>query len=231
MTQQKRHPLTQVDYSQPIYVSKTGRKFYPIGGADDDPPGAKPSENEDGKATFTQADLNRIAAKEKAEGKAAAERAFAEQLGMSLDDAKAVLKARADAEEKTKSEAQKDREAAQKEKDAAAADRLSAKQEVHDARIERALAKAGAPDEDAKMARLKRLVAAEVGSSYEDILADVEAVKGDFPGLFGEKQDSKPPKAPSGDPPGTPPRPTGGTNKLDAGRERARKRLGIVDTK
>ena len=30
------HPLTGLDYTEPIYVSPSGRKFYPIGGASDD---------------------------------------------------------------------------------------------------------------------------------------------------------------------------------------------------
>lgn len=40
------HPATLTDYSQPLYVSPAGRKFFPIGGASDDPPPGDPPKDE-----------------------------------------------------------------------------------------------------------------------------------------------------------------------------------------
>lgn len=182
----------------------------------------------DAPKTFTQDDLTRVATKEKQEGKAAAERELAEQLGVPLDQAKQIIADARAKDEATKTEAQKDRDAAAREKSEAEAEKAVAKQEVHDARLERAFAKEGLDldDSDEKVKRLVRLVSSEVGSSYEDILAEVKTLKTDFPALFGEEvapvKGGKPPKAPNGDPKGNPPKPTGGEDKFTAGAERAK---------
>jgi hypothetical protein len=184
----------------------------------------------DGK-TFTQADLTRIAAKEKAEGKAAAERAIAEQLGVSVEEAKSIIQRSKEAEDKTKSEAQKEREKAEAERKAAEADRQEAKVETHNARIERALAKLGFTGDDDAAKRVAKMVTVEVGGSYEDILADATALKKTLnPELFGEKQKT-PGKGggtgrglPNGDPTAKPPAPNGGDDAYSAGVKRFEER-------
>lgn len=178
--------------------------------------------------TFTQAELTSIAAREKNEGKAAAERSIAEQLGVSIEEAKAIVKAAKDADEAKKSEAEKDREAAAKEKQEAEAERQAAKAEVHEARLERAFAKEGIDleDGDDKTKRLLRLVTVETGASYEDVLKDVQKIKADFPALFGKSEESTGKttrKAPSGDPKGNPPKPTAGEDRFEAGKARAQR--------
>lgn len=189
------------------------------GGGGGGAPAEKPAEK-----TLTQTEVNAIAAREKNEGKAAAQRELAEQLGVSIEDAKAIIKRSQEVEDGKKSEADKDREAAAKEKQAAEADRAAAKKEVHEARLERAFAKEGFDTEAdaAKAARLLRMVTVEPGATYEDVLKDVQAVKADFPALFGDAVTGEPKKkAPNGDPKGNPPKPTGGEDKYDAGAKRA----------
>jgi|GEM_PF-2452877 len=179
--------------------------------------------------TFTQAELTSIAAREKNEGKAAAERSIAEQLGVPIEEAKAIVKAAKDADEAKKSDADKDREAAAREKQEAEAERQAAKVEVHQARLERAFGREGIEleDGDDKTARLMRLVTVEAGASYEDVLKDVQQIKADFPALFGgaEETDTSKTKrkAPSGDPKGNPPKPPAGEDKFAAGKARAQK--------
>lgn len=79
---------------------------------------------------FTQEDLNRLAAKEKREGKASAEKAILETLGAaSLDEIKAIIEAKRKADESAKSETEKLMEAlAQKDKEL-----LEAKQKAEQA--------------------------------------------------------------------------------------------------
>lgn len=180
-----------------------------------------------GEKTLTQTEVNAIAAREKAAGKAAAEQELATSLGVSLDEAKAIIKSHRDKENAAKSEAEKAKEAADAEKAAAEAEKQTAKAEVHETRLERAFAKEGLPLDEAaddKRARVLRLVTVEVGAAYEDVLKDVQKVKEDFPELFGGKKSTEPPKRrAAGDPPGQPPAPAGGEDKFAKGRERAQR--------
>lgn len=181
---------------------------------------------------LTQAEVNAIATREKQQGKAAAERELAEALGVPLEEAKAIIKQSKEAADAKKSEADKDREAAAREKQEAETEKAAAKKETHQARLERAFDKVGvdlADDkEKAKNERLLRLVTAEVGASYEDVLNEVKQIQKDFPGLFGESGGGSSRKAPNGDPAGTPPKPTGAEDKYEAGRKRAQARAAKV---
>lgn len=184
-----------------------------------------------GDKTLTQAEVTRIATREKAAGKAAAERELADQLGVPLDEAKAIIKQSKEAADAKKSEADKDREAAAEQKKEAEREREAAKVEIHETRLERAFGREGIDldDADEKTKRLLRMVTVEPGASFEDVLADVKQLKADFPGLFagsgeeGDKKDKKR-KAPSGDPKGTPPKPSKGEDKFARGAERAKAR-------
>jgi multidrug efflux pump subunit AcrA (membrane-fusion protein) len=190
---------------------------------------------DDGKK-YTDAEVNRIAAKHKSEGKLAAEKAMADSLGVSVEDAKKIIAKHQETEDATKSEAERERAAAVKEREAAEAAKREATAEQHEARIERALTKEGFDGDDKKLARVRRMITVEVGATYEDVLADVQEAKTDFPELFASKapedKDGKPGtrKLPSSDPSGKPPKPSGGEDAYAAGQKRfedeAQKRRG-----
>lgn len=214
----------------------TGRTEGPDEGAGGGSGGTEPNSSggAEGK-TFTQEQLNRFLAKEKAQGKAAgkaeAENALAETLGVSVEEAKAIIAKNKETEDSKKSEADKDREKAAKVLADAEKAQAEAKAEQHVARIERALAVAGfvtdeTDDGKKKSNRVQRLVTAEVGASYDDVLADVQSVKSDFPELFGTKAEGagkekpKGGKLPNSDPAGKPGKPNGGEDKFAAGQKR-----------
>lgn len=190
----------------------------------------------EGEKKFTQADVNKFATREKAEGKRAAEKALAESLGVSIEEAKKIIVKHQETEDATKSEAERERAAAVKEREAAEAAKREATAERHEAQIERALTKEGFDGDEKKLARVRRMITVEVGATYEDVLADVQEAKTDFPELFASKapedKDGKPGtrKLPSSDPSGKPPKPSGGEDAFAAGQKRfeeeAKKRRG-----
>src|SRR4051794_18568273 len=93
--------------------------------------------------TFTQDDLNRIVTREKAQAEAAKERAIAEALGCTVDEAKAKIKAASDAEAAALSAAEKTQREAETAK--AAADKALADAQLlrRDTVAERELLRAG----------------------------------------------------------------------------------------
>lgn len=201
------------------------------GGKPDD--GGKPAEDagkpkEEAKPKdeklLTQSEVNAIAAREKAEGKRAAETALAETLGVSIEDAKQIIAKHRETEEASKTEAQKAREAAEAEKAAAGSEKTAAQLEVHQTRLERAFLKEGLDLEEAddKAKRVLRMVTVEAGASYEDVLKDVKQIKTDFPALFGADESAPKRRSPSGDPKGNPPKQTGGEDAFARGAERAK---------
>ncbi len=143
--------------------------------------------------TFTQADLDRIAAREKAQGRKAAEQAFADQLGVSVTEAADIIKAHQQRADADKSEIQRATEAREQALRDAATARAEAGQARHTAAVERALLVAGVAlpeaeaDRDTALARVARLVDAEPGADTATIAAAVAGVKGQFPGLFGQR--------------------------------------------
>jgi hypothetical protein len=199
----------------------------------DEPPADDDSKGDDGakgktdgdEKTIKQSDLSRLLAREKGEGKRAAEKAIADALGVPLDTAKDIIKRHREAEDANKSEAEKERAAAAKEREAAEEAKREAAVEVHEARIERALAAEGFTGDEKKMTRVRKMVTIEVGATYEDVLADVKDAKKDFPELFIAKDPAgddgkKPGKLTNSDPAGRPPKPNGGEDKYDTGAKR-----------
>lgn len=177
--------------------------------------------------TFTQEDVNRIAAREKNQGRQAATQELADDLGVSLDEAKSIIQEAQQKQEAEKSEAQKAKDAADREKQDAATEKAEAARERYEARVERALLRAGIDgDDETKLSRISRMITVEVGASQEDITADVEQIKTDFPELFGTKDEGgngggrKPP--PSSDPGGTPPKNRQQEDAFSKGAERAK---------
>lgn len=153
------------------------------GGGDSGAGGGKGGEGEGGQ-TFTQADLDRIATREKAQGRRAAEDDIAKDLGVSLDEAKRILAEARERDEKQKTEAQRAKEAADAEKAAAEAAKAEAARERHEARVERALVAAGVSD-DKRLGRLARLIEVEVGAELDDVKAAVADLHKEMPELFG----------------------------------------------
>ena len=221
--------------------TRRGRPIYTIaGGAPDDPPGSAvpgavgvvtppvppvptpPS-------TFTQDDLTRFLAKEKAQGERAGEKAgarkIAEQLGLDPDtfDAAAVRKildGQRTAEEAKLSDADKANAAAQADRAAAAADRAAALAERLASRKERVLRSAGVPDGKGLAVAVSAL---DISLDDDDatVNAAVAALQGDIPGLFAPGA-PRVPGAPGGAPTGTPPRQQPNGDKYEAGAARAR---------
>lgn len=149
--------------------------------------------------SFTQEDLNRVATREKEQGKQAGRRELEQEIqtefGVDLATAKAMLKASKDKAESEKTDAQRAKDAADAEKRAAESEKQQAALDRHNARVERALFTAGIrpregeKDEeyDARLARARRLCTVEVGAEVDAIKADIETVKKEFPEVFGSK--------------------------------------------
>lgn len=194
------------------------------GGTGDPPKGdPKPPEG------ISQVEVTRIAAREKAEGKRAAEEAIAKQLGVSVEEAKRIITAAKATEDQQKTEAQRAREQAEAEKVTAEQEKQESAKERHAARVERALLRLLPKDLDdaaldTKVTRISKLVDVEIGADADTITAAVTQLKKEMPELFPESGGAPPPKGgPNGDPKGGPPKGTG--NKEDAfnrGMERAK---------
>lgn len=147
-----------------------------------------------------QSQVNEIIATRTKEAREKAFRDLAADLGVSIEDAKRIVKERKEADERNQSELERERklrEAAEADRDSKVTERES---ELHAERADRALIAAGAPDEDEKLARLRGMLTVEVGASREDVKKDVEKLKSDFPALF-ETLEPPPGRRTSTDPP------------------------------
>jgi colicin import membrane protein len=189
----------------------TGRVLPVVrGGADGDPDNPPPPQ------TFTQADVDRMVGQARKEARTSAANELAEQLGCSVEDAKAKIAAAIAADDAQKTEAQRALEAAQAEKAEAAAEKAAAAQERFDLRVERKLIAAGvgqaiADDADgtkaaAAIARARRLLDVSADATDADIAAEIEAVKADVPSLFSAPTEAPAPGRPA---PTPPPKPNG----------------------
>lgn len=188
-----------------------------------------------GKATLTEADFTRRMRERTTETKQKTTQEIADDLGVSLPEAKRLIAAAKAREDSEKSEAQLAREAADKEKADAASEKTASAQAKHEANVERAILRAmkitdDMDDEaiDKKVSRLARLVDVEVGSDAEAIKAAVKALKDEEPLMFGVTEDNGEggkgdgkPKHTTGDPKGTPPKKTGAEGAFEKGQKRA----------
>lgn len=185
------------------------------------PPATPPAT---GEATFTQKQVNAIAAREKNDARAA----LLSELGVdSLDAAKTILDAQRAKEDEAKTEAQRLLEQAQQREAAATAAAAQAAAQLRDANIVSALTHAGITDPDTRT-ELIPLVTAKV-SDEVDAAAAVELVKQKLPQLFQAPASNTPP--PSGDVRnGNPPPPAGDGGAWARGVARAEetaKRAGV----
>ncbi len=136
-----------------------------------------------GEKTHTQADLNAAAGAARKDGQAAAEKKLADELGVPLDEAKALIKAAKDQAESEKSDAKKAQEKAEADSKAATDREAAAAKKEHDLNVRDALRDAEVPSD--RVARVATLVQVEVGADEATIVKAVEAVKKEFPELFG----------------------------------------------
>lgn len=157
--------------------------------------------------TYDEAHVQRVAAQQKAEGERAALAKIAEQLGMTVEEAKAKLDASTAAELAAMTEA--DRKTAEATASKATADRAAeaSAAATHATIVERHLTRAGltVPDSDgdAFITRAVGLVAAKVGDDDAAVKAGVEKLKEQMPALFAPVTD--PPAGGGGGDPGAGP--------------------------
>lgn len=161
----------------------------------------------DEKKEFSQAELNRIMAREKGEGKRAALREITEKLGIeSLEEAQEILTKAREAEDKKKSETDRERERATREREEAEREKAEARRERLTARIERALFKHGVPEDE--LEDVSALVKVEDDADADAVQEAVEALKKRLPRLFAapaeEEKPVKPKHGDTGPPPRTP---------------------------
>lgn len=175
--------------------------------------------NENEPKTFTQEEVDRMVGRARGEAKRSAASELAEQLGCTVEEAKAKIAAATAADDALKTETQRALDAAtaaqaeaERARTAAAAERVAAK-------VERKLLKAGVDDK--ALGRAVGLVNVAPDADDDTIDTEIEALKVDVPALFTPTaSDTKPPAG------ATPPRPParpGGDTKTAA--ERARERF------
>lgn len=179
-------------------------------------------DGEDGEkyVKLSQSRLTKLALASKNKGATQAARAVAEQLGMSVEDAKKLIgeyQAQIDA---SKTETQREKDAAEKARKEADAEKSAIAAERHQLRIEKALLRAGADPQ--RVDRLSRLVDAEVGADEASILEAVELVKTEFASIFGSEEKAKgSAKLPSGAPAGQRPKAPPTEDAFERGKLRA----------
>ena len=204
-----------------------------------DPGGSGGSGGGGSEARFTQADLDRVAGRARSEGRSTALAEVTEKLGgLSIDDAKAAIDAKAEADNAALSDAERARNEAAADRDAAAREKAEAAKERLATKVERKLIAAGVgqgitDDADgskaaAAIARATRLIQLDPEADEAAIEAEIAAVKADVPALFAAPTGSGTPPPPGSKPPPPPPPPPppggGGTKTMaELGQETLRK--------
>lgn len=162
-------------------------------------------DTENTEKTFTQDDLNRIAAENKARGEREAKKAFEEQLkalfgDLTPEEVAGKLRAVREAEDAQKTEAQRILEEATAAKTEAEKIKAEAAQERHTARLHAALISAGVPEAGVGAVTVPGV---EVGATVEEIQAAVDKLKTTLPGLFKTTTsvDADPGRGPTPTPP------------------------------
>jgi hypothetical protein len=182
--------------------------------------------------TFTQAEVNAMVQGRVGETKRSTEEAVAKDLGVSLEEAKRIIKASQDAADKDLTEAQLARKKADEEAAASKTAQEAAAKERHDAAVERALLRAlpkdlEDEDLDKKLARVTRMLDVEVGADAAAITKAVADLKKDEPLLFGASDgDGKGGGAPDSDIKGKPAPRKGSEDAFARGQERAKAATG-----
>lgn len=221
------HPYTGPD-AHAVFYNDGGTPATPPAPAPADPP--KPGPPPGPAKEFTQEDLDRIAAREKAQGKRSALKEFAEENGFATpEDAAAFIAAGRKAKEDALSDEEKRRqELERREQD------ITAKEAAALARERAAIRKAavmglGAMGDDLAdaLAILERELADQPDADETAVTTAAEALKARRPALFGQAPAADPqtppalPPAPGGAPAGGGPRPAASKDDVN---ERAIKR-------
>ncbi|MET8746290.1 hypothetical protein [Streptomyces sp. NPDC004728] len=232
-TQHHRIPTTHSAWAHP-YTGVAGLGvFYNDGGdppTGDSNPQDPPKPAPPTQRTFTQAEVEALAAKEKAQGKRSAAKEFAEKHGFTtIEDAEAFIAAARQSQEAALTEQEKrERELADREARADAREKAAADRE-RVANRRAVLVGLGSTGEDLEDAAALLRVADDADDAT--ITAAAEALKGRRPELFGvarlaaDPAAPQLPPAPGGAPAGGPPARQAPTGKPgDRGREMARLR-------
>ena len=241
--QQHYGPIARHGWAHPYSGIPAMAVFYNDGG---DPPPAPPVTDPAAAAeppkpgppaqrTFTQAEVEALAAKEKAQGKRAAAREFAEKHGFSsIEDAEQFIAAARQAEEAKKTEEQKRQEELDRREQDLAARETAALARERSANRRAVLVGLGATGDDLEDAAA--LLRVEDDADDATVAEAAGKLKERRPELFGAARpaDLAPnqlPPAPGGAPAGgPPPRQTPSGKPGDRGREMARLRGHIKDT-
>ncbi|MDK0524997.1 hypothetical protein [Streptomyces sp. ML-6] len=230
-TQHHRAPAAHMAWAHPYTGVDSLAVFYNDGG--DPPVGSVPNPADPPKPappaqrTFTQAEVEALAAKEKAQGQRAGARTaleeFAAEHGFNnVDDAKAFIAAARKAQQDALSEDEKRRqELEQRERELAAREAAATARE-RDANRRAVLVGLGATGDDLEDAAA--LLRVDDSADESTVRDAAEKLKERRPELFGTKPAPQPsalPPAPGGAPAGSPPRTPAGKDDVQA---RARKR-------
>lgn len=232
-------PLTLLGYrkdGRPIYLIKGGSgpptpppPSPPPPPAPESPPPNPPTPPPAPPRTFSQDEVNAIATREAQAAERTAQQKLFQSLGLeNADQLKELVERQRKADDAGKSELQKQQDAATAERKAAEAEKVAAAVERFDARVERAFASVGAvsdgtPESDARLSRIRRMITVDQTADYAAVKADVDAIRTEFPALFGEPGGTPPPGSPPSDPKGKPPpTPPGSKSALQRGLDRGK---------
>lgn len=182
-----------------------------------DPPPPPPQSQP---VNLTQEDINRIAAREKDEGRKSGQRAVLQELGFeSMEQAQEFRRQLLEAEQAQLSEIEREKRAAQAAREEAERIRRLANEERHNLAVERILLGKDFGVDPSIVEDVRKLVGVEVGSSPEEIITAVAELKQRLPQLFTPGQPGTPP------PPGGDPGRKHGTTPPSDPSQRARDRL------
>lgn len=212
------------DHPPIIGYLPSGKPVYSVAGGDPDPdpsgePKGEPPPKDDSPKTFTQDEVNRFLKGEKDQWKRSTENEIADKLGMSPEDAAALIAKHKAEQEKEKSEAERAREAAEKEKAEAEVAKRAALADRASMRRQKFLVKAGVDPEKAE--RYAVLVDADLDADDDAVSVAVDALKKDSPELFGKPVEPGK-KPPDGDPGGGPKITKAQEDAFKRGEERAK---------
>lgn len=192
-------------------------------GDDDNDDGGQPAA---AKVEMTQAQLDKLIEGRVAKATKAAAGKVAEELGVSVTEAKQIIEARKAADDAAKTETERALDAAAKAKAEADAERVAAQSDRLAARIERELSARGI--DGPALDRIAQLV--DYTSLDDDVVAAVDAVAADLPGLFTPAQPERTGGGSSLPRKRHEPKPAPQTS-LEKGRAAAARRFGTTTTK
>ncbi|WP_331728854.1 hypothetical protein OG693_39555 (plasmid) [Streptomyces sp. NBC_01259] len=236
-----RRPAASSAWAHPYPAGLFSPVFYNDGGdppAGDPAPADPPKPAPPAQRTFTQAEVEALAAKEKAQGKRSAAKEFAEKHGFTtIEDAETFIAAARKAQDDALSEQEKQARQVAEERRTIEADKAALAAERRTVRLEQSLTRLGAIDtgdtpnlQDA-MALLERELRATPDADADAITEAAERIKARRPAFFGVPTPADPapasqlPPAPGGAPAGgAPARQTPTGKPGDRGREMARLR-------